>query len=100
MDFPLSQLQQGAGTGDWDFSRNRVYSNAYIKSSNKKQEYVRFAYEVMSEGVLLSYLLLQCRCTAVQGMPNMPCISPHIHQSSSGIYSCYEQHLKLQYGRN
>lgn len=40
VDFPLSQLLQGADTRNWDFSRNRVHLNMYIQSSNKKQEYI------------------------------------------------------------
>lgn len=40
VDFPLSQLLQGADTRNWDFSTNRVHFNTYIKSSNKKQEYI------------------------------------------------------------
>jgi len=42
VDFPLSQLLQGADTRNWDFSRNRVHLNMYIKSSNKKHEYIMF----------------------------------------------------------
>jgi hypothetical protein len=41
VDFPLSQLLQGADTRDWDFSGNRVNLNVYIASSKKKQEYIR-----------------------------------------------------------
>ena len=40
VDFPLSQLLQGADTMNWDFSRKKVHLNMYIKSSNKKQEYI------------------------------------------------------------
>jgi hypothetical protein len=42
VNFPLFQLLQGADTRDWDFSRNRVHFNMYIKYSNKKQEYIMF----------------------------------------------------------
>jgi hypothetical protein len=42
VDFPLSQLLQGADTRDWDFSRNRVNLNMYVKYSNKKQEHIMF----------------------------------------------------------
>jgi len=42
VDFPLSQLLQGADTRNWDFSRNRVLLNMYIKSSNKNILWLNF----------------------------------------------------------
>ena len=48
VDFPLSQLLQGADTRNWDFSRNRVHLSMYIKYSNKNKNilWLNFIYSM------------------------------------------------------